>query len=186
LFGGRDTARRTRALHGAQSELQYLQDLMCVGAIVKVQVLGALLALSVSGCVATGPLYVPPGPPPKGNGTLYVYSMLTYVDSALRASFYLDGQPLLELNTGGYAYCYVSAGSHELTQAWTVDSNREKQTYLRFTVTEGGAQYVRFDNRLGVMNGRGARIWEIQNVSADEAMPEIVQERYQPAKNCSK
>ena len=156
------------------------------------QIFAALLALGVSGCVASGPLYTPADAPPSGRGTLYVYRMPSLVNAAGRAQFYLDGKPLLDLDSGGYSYCFISAGPHELTQGWNLDALDplapllgRRVTYVNFNTVGGDILYVRFWNGIGNVDGQLSKIWGMTKRSPDDAKPEIFQRHYQPAKNCS-
>ncbi|HWA92495.1 MAG TPA: DUF2846 domain-containing protein [Rhizomicrobium sp.] len=136
----------------------------------------ASLSLSMlTGC-ASGPVFTDAPAPEAGKALLYIYRQPNFVAAAARASFYIDGQNVVDLAAGGYSYVYLAPGRHDLEQRWASYSD---VVTIPVDVREGETHYARFQSGFGDQGCAGcvSMKWEIRQVPPVTGRAEIAEEK---------
>ena len=138
-------------------------------------------AVLLSGCmIARGPDFTDAPAPGNNNALVYIYWPANFVAAARTADIYIDDAQVASLNAGGYAYVYVSPGSHKFSEKWEFsifapESLIEPPIGLEAEVHAGETRYIRFST--GVIPG--AVVWHIEEAPPAEGRSELASERYQ-------
>ena len=140
----------------------------------------------LSSCTMTGPKFTPLEYVDSQRGVIYVYRPSNYDMGLMSALISLDGKQVASLENGGYVAVPVAPGEHTITQKWKAgilgNSNLESGTTTTMVeVQRSGASYVS-------LTSSGRRVeanrfntvavelkWQLNQVSADQALPEISQ-----------
>ncbi|OPA85725.1 hypothetical protein BFW87_27185 [Pseudomonas fluorescens] len=140
----------------------------------------------ISSCTMTGPKFTPLENVDSQHGVIYIYRPSNYDMGLMSALISLDGKQIASLENGGYIAVPVAPGEHTITQKWKAgilgNSNLESGTTTTMVeVQSSGASYVS-------LTSRGKRVeahrfnavavelkWQLNQVSADQALPEIAQ-----------
>ncbi|WP_087693926.1 DUF2846 domain-containing protein [Pseudomonas sp. PE-S1G-1] len=140
----------------------------------------------LSSCTMTGPKFTPLENVDSQYGVLYVYRPSNYDMSLMTALISLDGKQIAFLENGGYVAVPVAPGEHTITQKWkagilgnsdleggttttVVDVKRSDASYVSLTSNSTRVQAKQF-NAVAV-----DLQWQLNKVSADQALPEISQ-----------
>lgn len=149
----------------------------------RVTVLAAIAAVTLTGC-ATGPAFVEAPPPSNGKALIYIYRDVSLAAAARDAAFYLNGEKVFDLQTGGYSYVYVTPGNYAITQKWPYwpfDMGRICDAIgISLYVKPGDTRYVRFDTGVGDASCYNCVSieWRIDEVSASTGSAEIAKEKF--------
>ncbi len=85
------------------------------------QMLVSLIAIVLSGCAATGPVFTPVAPPDPDSAVVYIYRERTFAFGARAAYFYVNDVNVFDLNADGYSWLTLPAGRYKLRQTWALD-----------------------------------------------------------------
>lgn len=140
----------------------------------------------LSSCTVTGPKFTPLENVDSQYGVLYVYRPSNYDLGLMTALISLDGKQIASLENGGYVAVPVTPGEHTITQKWKAgilgNSNLEGGTTTTVVgVKSSDASYVSLtSNSTRVQAKRFNAVavdlqWQLNKVSADQALPEISQ-----------
>jgi hypothetical protein len=142
-----------------------------------------LAALSLFGCVATGPLYKDAPPPPEGKALVYIYREQGVALVGRQTWFYVDDVEVGELDNQGYTWAYVPAGLHTLKQEWPLDITLGRTTDTTIDLQAGQSYYYKLRTAASFGYNTVSAAWEIANISPRIGNFEISQYHYQPAKH---
>lgn len=140
----------------------------------------------LSSCTMTGPKFTPLENVDSHRGVLYVYRPSNYDMGLMSALISLDGKQVASLENGGYVAVPVAPGEHTITQKWkagilgnsdleggtttvVVDVKSSNASYISLTSSGRRVEANRF-NAVAV-----ELKWQLNQVSADQALPEISQ-----------
>jgi hypothetical protein len=138
-----------------------------------------LLAVFVSGCAATGPVYRPVENVDPGNALVYVYRGTGFALGGRTAYFYVDGVNVFDLDQGGYSWVSLPPGRYKFKQSWPVDIPA-RSTELDLEVRAGETQYFSFQT--GTCQGGYREIcvqWEFRHQPPDSGRAAIADKRFQ-------
>jgi len=149
--------------------------------------ISALFLLGLlSSCTMTGPKFTPLENADFHRGVIYVYRPSNYDMGLMSALISLDGKQIASLENGGYVAVPVTPGEHTITQKWkagilgnsdleggttttVVDVKSSDASYVSLTSSSTRVQAKRF-NAVAV-----ELKWQLNKVSANQALPEISQ-----------
>ena len=140
----------------------------------------------LSSCTMTGPKFTPLENVDSQRGVIYVYRPSNYDMGLMSALISLDGKQVASLENGGYVAVPVAPGEHTITQKWKAgilgNSNLESGTTTTMVeVQRSGASYVSLTSsgkrvEANRFNAVAVELkWQLNQVSADQALPEISQ-----------
>ncbi|NKQ13512.1 hypothetical protein PflCFBP13510_12335 [Pseudomonas fluorescens] len=140
----------------------------------------------LSSCTMTGPKFTPLENVDSQRGVIYVYRPSNYDMGLMSALISLDGKQVASLENGGYVAVPVAPGEHTITQKWKAgilgNSNLESGTTTTMVeVQSSGASYVSLTSsgkRVEAHRFNAVAVelkWQLNQVSADQALPEISQ-----------
>lgn len=140
----------------------------------------------LSSCTMTGPKFTPLENVDSQRGVIYVYRPSNYDMGLMSALISLDGKQVASLENGGYVAVPVAPGEHTITQKWKAgilgNSNLESGTTTTMVeVQSSGASYVSLTSsgkRVEAKRFNAVAVelkWQLNQVSADQALPEISQ-----------
>ncbi|MBJ2320641.1 DUF2846 domain-containing protein [Pseudomonas sp. WS 5406] len=140
----------------------------------------------LSSCTMTGPKFTPLENVDSQRGVIYVYRPSNYDMGLMSALISLDGKQVASLENGGYVAVPVAPGQHTITQKWKAgilgNSNLESGTTTTMVeVQSSGASYVSLTSsgkrvEANRFNAVAVELkWQLNQVSADQALPEISQ-----------
>ena len=140
----------------------------------------------LSSCTMTGPKFTPLENVDSQYGVLYVYRPSNYDMGLMTALISLDGKQIASLENGGYIALPVTPGEYTITQKWKAgilgNSNLESGTTTTMVeVQSSGASYVSLTSsgrrvEANRFNAVAVELkWQLNQVSADQALPEISQ-----------
>ena len=130
-----------------------------------------LVALCLTGCGATGPIFTDAPPPPSGKALVYIFRPHSFVNQSGTARIEMDGKPFVALHDSGYSYAYFSPGSHVLTQAWPLGLTQG--TKIDLNLEAGKTYFVAFYNRAGMGTTGLQAEWGLIQGPESEARPQI-------------
>lgn len=166
--------------------------------VMTTRLLVLIFTLLLSACAATGPGYQAAPLPGNDQARVYIYRVNTFVAGGRDAYFYVDKKNVADLSVAGYTWFHVPAGEHRFQQKWPVDvggspainlwklwKNDESEEVNKKTLQEGyvyweagKTYYYRFHTALYGLMGMQ---WILQEVTAEQALPEIKKTRLQPS-----
>jgi hypothetical protein len=73
-----------------------------------------VVALALSACAASGPMFTEVAKPSDETSGIYIYRLSRFYASGAVPPIYLDGEELGELKNGGYLFAEVTPGPHVL------------------------------------------------------------------------
>jgi len=140
----------------------------------------------LSSCTMTGPKFTPLENVDSQRGVIYVYRPSNYDMGLMSALISLDGKQVASLENGGYVAVPVAPGQHTITQKWKAgilgNSNLESGTTTTMVeVQSSGVSYVSLTSsgkrvEANRFNAVAVELkWQLNQVSADQALPEISQ-----------
>lgn len=138
--------------------------------------------LLLVGCAANGPLYQPAEAPKAGKALVYIYrpSALTY--GARAAYFYINDKNVVDLNSDGYTYLYLDAGTYQFKQKWPVDI-LAKAIDFPVTIKANETYFFKFLPDSNICGFKSICFhWYLQQVPESAGKLEIAQRHYQMAK----
>lgn len=144
-----------------------------------------LLAVFLSGCAATGPVYKPVENDP-GKALVYVYRGTGFALGGRSAYFYVDGVNVFDLDQGGYSWVSLPPGPYKLKQSWPVDAFA-KSTELDLDVRAGEIRYFSFQT--GICQGGSREIciqWEFRDQPPEVGRAAIADKRFQQNSGAAK
>ena len=139
-------------------------------------IFGAMLALFLAGCAATGPIFTS-APSADGKALVYVYRVQdAWAYRGVPTHIVVDGKDVVDLRSNGYSYFYLSPGHHEVTQKWPSYSDPfSRPENVALDTGPGETRYIRFSvwttNDMG-RSGVGAD-WSFKEVPVFEAINEL-------------
>lgn len=147
---------------------------------------GLVLLVLLSSCTMTGPKFTPLENVDAQRGVIYVYRPSNYDMGLMSALISLDGKQIASLENGGYVAVPVAPGAHTITQKWKAgilgNSDLEGGTTTAMVdVKSAGAAYVSLTSsgkRVQAKQFNAVAVelkWQLNKVSADQALPEISQ-----------
>ncbi|MES2408574.1 MAG: DUF2846 domain-containing protein [Pseudomonadota bacterium] len=148
-----------------------------------------IVAFSLAGCAATGPLFQKASPPDHGKALIYIYRPSSFMLGGRDAYFYINDKNIADVSAQGYTQIYLEPGTYNLKQKWPIDLMGFKNLELPLIVEPNNTYYFRFYSGAGAAGGCGPQNmvgtcfeWSLQQVSWADAMPEISHCHYQTAK----
>jgi hypothetical protein len=140
----------------------------------------------LSSCTITGPKFTPLESADANRGVIYIYRPSTYVMALMSALISVDGKQVAVLRNGGYVAVPVDAGEHTISHEWDsgILGNSRLEGRVISTVIDVkslSASYVSLSSRKQDPNElrNGMLIvnlnWQLNQVAADQALPEISQ-----------
>lgn len=147
--------------------------------------LAVLAAALVTGCAASGPVYVDAPPPQEGDALVYIYRNKASAAGGMDAHFYVGDTKIADLSQGGYTWFHIRSGSYVLTQKWGALSLM-KDLSLNARWQAGSTYYYRFEVGGDFYVVAHRITWRLAEVSAAEAMPKLSERNLQPAYDLDK
>ncbi|QXH79304.1 DUF2846 domain-containing protein [Pseudomonas salmasensis] len=147
-------------------------------------------ALVLSGllcsCTMTGQKFAPLENVDSQRGVIYVYRPSNFDMGLMSALISLNGTQIASLENGGYVAVPVKPGEYKITQKWKAgilgNSNLESGTTTTVVnVKSSNASYVSLTSsgkrvEANRFNAVAVELkWQLNQVSADQALPEISQ-----------
>jgi len=86
--------------------------------VVLPSLLVVLAATLLTGCSASGPIYVDAPPPKDGDALVTIYRNKSSAMQMQDAHFYVDDTHIADLSQGGYTWFHIRSGSYVLKQKW--------------------------------------------------------------------
>lgn len=138
----------------------------------------------LSACTITGPTFTPLDNVGSQRGVIYVYRPSNYDMGLMSALISLDGKPVASLENGGYVAVPVTPGEHTVTQKWKAGilGNADLEgdtTAVVIDVKSSDASYISLTSssaRVRVNQSNAVKLhWQLNKVSADQALSEISQ-----------
>jgi hypothetical protein len=129
------------------------------------------LAVFLSACAATGPIYQPAPPPAQQDALVYIYRTDGFVLGARDAYFYVNDFNIIDLSNQGYTWFHVPAGNHTLKQKWPFDVSFGLNT-LRINKEHRPSQTYYYRLEIGAFPGMFAMFgynWSFTEVSEEQA-----------------
>lgn len=147
--------------------------------------ISALVWLALlSACTITGPTFTPLENVDSQQGVIYVYRPSNYDMGLMSALISLDGKQVASLENGGYIAVPVTPGEHRVTQKWKAGilGNSDLEggtTAVVIDVKSSGASYISLTSssaKVRVNQSNAVKLhWQLNKISADQALPEISQ-----------
>lgn len=148
------------------------------------------VGLLLTGCSATGPTFKEAATPSSDKALVYIYRPSAFVLRARDAHFFVDGKELVGLSNNGYTQMYLPEGQHQIAQSWAMGGitsallgQGTPTVGLSLNVKAGQTYYFRFSTGAGEPSYPAIVLrWQITQVPTEIGSAEIVETRYQPAK----
>ena len=138
-----------------------------------------LIVFTLSGCVATGPLFSPAPAPAANSAIVYIYREGGMALQARAAYFYVNDVNVFDLNAEGYSWITLPAGQHKLRQAWAVDM-LAKPLNVDLYVKPGETKYISFQTGTCPAGYREICLqWEMREKPPHVGSIEIQNKRFQ-------
>lgn len=103
----------------------------------------AIITVSFISCAATGPLFTPTEQAP-GMSLIYIFRTVNIAGSIMAEHIYVDGNKLVELYNGGYAFTTVPPGEHVIAAGMLRTLFLpKKEIAIRLLAEPGKTYYVR-------------------------------------------
>lgn len=136
----------------------------------------ALLLLIFEGSCATQSEFQSAPAAPPGQGLVYIYRIDTWPVSRMDAHFSIKGERIAALWANTYTWVHLPEGPHVLEQVW--DTRHTPPAHRReFSAVHGATRYLRLNVEAGTMQMK----WNVVEVPAAEALPQIAKLDYRPA-----
>lgn len=149
-----------------------------------------LLLLSVTallaGCAASGPAFSPAHVSDPEAATVYIYRKPALALTARAAYFYVNDVNVFDLNSGGYSWVALPAGTFTLRQEWSFDM-LAKPLVLTFETNPKQSRYFSFEtNVCGAGYKEICLGWRLREERAEVGRTEIQAMKYQENFGASK
>src|SRR5262245_2735110 len=82
---------------------------------------GLVAALFLAGCAARGAAYQAAPAPAATDALIYIYRASSFVMGGRTAYFYVEDVNVADLDSEGYTWFHVPAGTYALKQRWPID-----------------------------------------------------------------
>lgn len=151
---------------------------------------GLIAAALLAGCAATGPTYQEASAPTSDAALVYIYRPDSLTYGARAAQFFVDDKNVLDVNSNGYSYFYVSPGTYRLRQKWPgfiFGNGDDRELNVPLTVKAGQTYFYRFEtwssDNTSTYNGISYKLnWRVSEVGSSQAKSQLAETKYQPAK----
>ncbi|MFZ6642757.1 DUF2846 domain-containing protein [Undibacterium sp. TC4M20W] len=165
------------------------------------RILTLIFSILLTACAASGPIYQAAPPPAENHARVYIYRVNTFAAGGRDAYFYVDKKNIADLSVEGYTWFHVPAGEHTFRQKWPADigtssvainlwrwsrqgdsdavnAKNLQEGYVNWEA--GKTYYYRFHtNTYGLLGMQ----WILQEVTAEQALPEIKKNKLQASFN---
>lgn len=102
-----------------------------------------VIALTLAGCSATGPIYKPAENIPEGEAVIYISREAGFGLGGRSAYFYVNEVNVFDLDQRGYSWVSLPSGHYKLRQSWPVDVMARSVSF-EIDVKPGEVRYFSF------------------------------------------